>query len=600
VTLTAAQKAMVEIQYGSRANLPDGTTPEDIAVLAHEMGHVAMTRPPSVLPQAIQQNPVADRIHTLLEEWRIDARLVAAGHDPDPRIGMDRFDWSQVPIDAARLSILDRALLWIQYAYVQTGAKNPTVGMRAAELWSLLDDPWRDALTHAYQDIVPQPANDALHDAWALALASLVPPSAPNPIIDAHITGMTLAGIPPLTDEAQKQDQDRTRDQRNAQTAERRAEYAQDRPDTSLADRNDKTAAQNADQKGQEEQNKKQGPQGRGVRAAQKAQKLGSDLEDDDGPDAQHPDAQDAQKAAQKQDQERADSLKPSKPYNKYSSPYDPQQEAAQNAQEAGRRAQESADQDGQQDSSPSMPSKSGNGPQRRPQPLTEPEKKARMGSGRETWHGQLVVHSHLSKDRESTKRVLDIDGPSEYGTRVLDITRMWTDQKIFDAGVRPGGTVIVDGSGSMGWSVETLEDLILACPGVTVGVYFKPHGRKPAQLCIVAKDGLRADDFLTTCYETASGGNDGSDVPALAWLAESIHKAPRVILSDGDYWTYPQSSPPGTTYVDYNDRCNNLMLLGRIVRVPTVPDLFAALTGQRAHISDGDRSYPTRLRALR
>lgn len=599
VNLVAPWQASVEIERGTLANLPNDDTEESRAVLAHELGHVTFSRPPSVLPAAITRSPATLRLHTLLDEWRVDMRLVQAGHDPDPRIGMDRFDWSQVPLDAAQLPILDRALMWIQSAYIQTGAQNPTVGMRAAELWSLLDDQWRAALTDAYREINADPTSDRLHDAWALRLGSLVPPSAPYPRVEPHLGGIVrISGTPPATPEAQQRDQERQQDRRNADDLDRRAQREQDRPDTATADRDDRQHANDAEQIGTEEANAPQGPKGRGRTKAEHAQKLGQQLADDDDVDDGHPDANAAEHAEQHAEQELAETLRPKRP-NIYAD--DPIEAAAARAQREAEDNQYAADRETGETGSPGMPSLHGSGPNVRGPILSDTERKVRMASGRESWHGQLIVHSHLSKDRDSTKRVIDLDGPSEYGTRVLDITRLWTDQRIFDRGARPGGTVIVDGSGSMGWSVRTLEDLILACPGVTVAVYFKPRGRTALpMLCIVAKDGLRADDFLDTCYQTASGGNDGSDLPALSWLAESHHRDPRVILSDGEYWTY---GTPAAHYADratYNDRCNSVMLLGRIVRVPTVPDLFAALTGQKAQISDGDMTYPTRLRAIR
>jgi hypothetical protein len=599
VNLGQAQDAGVDIARGAYAQLPADDTEWDRAVLAHELGHVAFTRPPSVLVPAIRNNPAAERLWTLLDEWRVDMRLVLAGHDPDPRIGMDRFDWSTIPFDAANLSILDRALLWIQYAYVQTGAQNPTVGLRAAELWSLLNDPWRTALTQAYQDISADPLSDALQDAWALALADLVPPSAPTPIITCHVNGMAPAGMPQLTEDARQQDQEKRQDQRNAKNLDTRADREQQKPDTGPAEWTDKRAASNADRQGQEDGDKPQGPKGYGSTKAKHAQEMGAELEDADDIDAEHPDAEPAEHVETQSDSERAEAMKPKPKFLN-----DPATAAAERAQRAGSRMQQDADSESGENQGTPGPSLTGNGPKHKPAPpLSETARKSIMASNRESWRGQLIVHSHLSKERDSVKKVLDVDGPSEYGTRVLDITRMWTDQKIFDAGNRPGGTVIIDGSSSMQWSARMLDQLILACPGVTVGIYFQPSGRKPQPtLCIVAKDGMRSDDFTETCYQTASGGNGGSDLPALAWLAESVHRAPRVILSDGEYWTHGIGATFEERYTDartYNDRCNTTMLLGRILRVPTVADLYAALTGQRAQISDGDMTIPTRLRSL-
>lgn len=113
---------------------------------------------------------------------------------------------------------------------------------------------------------------------------------------------------------------------------------------------------------------------------------------------------------------------------------------------------------------------------------------------------------------------------------------RMTLDNKIFMRRRRKtiGGTVLIDGSGSMGFSDAQLAELVTAAPGARVAVYagVADHGR----LVIVADKGKMATQAaLRDAFEIENGhymyGNV-VDGPALRWLAQQ--PGPRVWVSDG------------------------------------------------------------------
>jgi len=85
-----------------------------------------------------------------------------------------------------------------------------------------------------------------------------------------------------------------------------------------------------------------------------------------------------------------------------------------------------------------------------------------------------------------------------------------------------PGGTVLIDGSGSMCWDDESLERVIRRAPGCRIAVY------SDDRLLIVGEGGRLADaDWV---IGRLPGGN-GSDGRALDWLLSQ--EAPRTWVTD-------------------------------------------------------------------
>lgn len=116
-------------------------------------------------------------------------------------------------------------------------------------------------------------------------------------------------------------------------------------------------------------------------------------------------------------------------------------------------------------------------------------------------------------------------DGPTP-----RHIHRWYGDKHIFvRQGMRRGGTLLIDISGSMGWQWEDTLKLIEATPAMTIAMY--SGGNEDGQLTIIAKDGkLVAKDFNPRAFGHL--GNNTVDGPALSWLARQPR--PRVWFSDG------------------------------------------------------------------
>jgi hypothetical protein len=93
-----------------------------------------------------------------------------------------------------------------------------------------------------------------------------------------------------------------------------------------------------------------------------------------------------------------------------------------------------------------------------------------------------------------------------------------------------PGGTVLVDMSGSMSLSADDLREIVLAAPAATVAIY---SGRQTSgRITIVARLGKVASERDMDRARAKSGGGNVIDGPALRWLAGQ--PGPRVWVSDG------------------------------------------------------------------
>jgi hypothetical protein len=116
-----------------------------------------------------------------------------------------------------------------------------------------------------------------------------------------------------------------------------------------------------------------------------------------------------------------------------------------------------------------------------------------------------------------------------------------------------PGGTVLVDISGSMSCTTEQIETILKAAPGATIAVYNSAHN-----LVVIVKDGYRVEDIPT------SGAYNGLDGPALRWLAEQ--DGPRVWVSD-NFVNAVGGSGFATAEQLYRE-CAEICLAAKILRV--------------------------------
>lgn len=100
-----------------------------------------------------------------------------------------------------------------------------------------------------------------------------------------------------------------------------------------------------------------------------------------------------------------------------------------------------------------------------------------------------------------------------------------------------PGGSLLVDASGSMNFTPEDLKALITLAPFATVGYYFGYESRQDVygELHVVAREGYFYDgDFVL------SGGGNEVDYWALEWLLRQDE--PRVYVTDTQFCGGPDN----------------------------------------------------------
>ena len=145
---------------------------------------------------------------------------------------------------------------------------------------------------------------------------------------------------------------------------------------------------------------------------------------------------------------------------------------------------------------------------------------------GQPLW-GRLSIEEPSRSTVARLARIRMVRRSCDEGTQLRRLDRLLVDGKVF-ASKRHlvGGTVLIDGSGSMGWSREEILRCVEAAPAATVAVY-SGHADKGV-LRIVAKDGrMVAPDLVTS----PCGLGNIVDGPALDWLAKQAE--PRIWISD-------------------------------------------------------------------
>lgn len=490
------------------ANLPGALTVWDAAVQQHEQGHVRWDLPhdklgalapalvmPSVLPW-----------YKMMREWVIDLRLVMlAESDPfatDPRIGMDRFDWSNMPDPKGRPEET-LAQWWSQYAYVYTGSASQELRNYTGEIWSLLPNPVRDLLTAAFLEVTDHAAayDDDVSAMWAVKLAAHW---------DASRTQQ--APQPPVSPQYQQAQQEAGNAKAKTQMQAQQTQEAMSGQGATPPDPTVVRAAQNLAQAMQAQP----GTDDTNGMGGQVAQSFASEG-------------------------------------------------AGQRKAKTGKNGKQSG-----------------------------PHSPTTMA-----WGQDVTICNHVTTAAPG-KRLKAPKGASEEGVVIVDLPRVFQDRRPFKNAPRPAGTIIVDTSGSMSWSQPELEEVIRRSPNVVVGLYNAfgaPHA-SGARICIVARDGRAANLEHVMMAHRFSGGNDGSDAPALRWLADRHQKGPKFILSDGEFWDH-STIVPISDYRYCVDVCESIMKKGKILRVPTFADMIAIANYRPALISDGSEySHPTKRRA--
>ena len=192
--------------------------------------------------------------------------------------------------------------------------------------------------------------------------------------------------------------------------------------------------------------------------------------------------------------------------------------------------------------------------------------------AGKGSW-GKMRIIDMIKEGRIKSrikgirKRVRTFFGGFKYVNRALPLVsdgRCWEVKK-----PKPGGTMLIDCSGSMGFSAEEVMEIINARPAMKVALYAQSRGRYGVgDLIIVVDNGMIAD-----IYEAKSkiGGGNVIDGPALMWLAEQ--QEPRIWVSDG-WVTGKDERGHYNLLLESVDICRKY----NIVRVDNLKELIAAL----------------------
>lgn len=147
-------------------------------------------------------------------------------------------------------------------------------------------------------------------------------------------------------------------------------------------------------------------------------------------------------------------------------------------------------------------------------------------GTGRGTDRiGDMEIHRHVDRAHRLSP-VRRPRGADDVG-QVPDHWERWAEDKHVFQSKRPGGTILIDLSGSMGWDHDELRRLIKKLPAVTIAGYSGDDIKGGGRLCILAEKGM----WRGLDGEEVQFGN-AVDLEALEWLAGM--PGPRIWLSDG------------------------------------------------------------------
>lgn len=168
---------------------------------------------------------------------------------------------------------------------------------------------------------------------------------------------------------------------------------------------------------------------------------------------------------------------------------------------------------------------------------------------------------------------------PSDTGSALNYPARLWQDQKVFGRKLRGrGGSVLIDGSGSMSLTAEQIWKILENAPGATIAIYSSERSTcARGVLRILAKKGL----VVKEKYACSSGGGNVVDFPALEWLAKQDE--PRVWVSDGHVTGRNEQSSFAN-----QAQCFDLCRRKRVLRAPHLPQaikLFEQIRARRAGI---------------
>jgi hypothetical protein len=173
-------------------------------------------------------------------------------------------------------------------------------------------------------------------------------------------------------------------------------------------------------------------------------------------------------------------------------------------------------------------------------------------------------------------------------GSLPRHMQRWAIDRAILDSrGRKPGGTLLIDVSGSMRWAREQTIDLIENCPALTVAIYSscglseqKHEAPTKGRLTIIARQGR----VVAKDWDQGTHGQHGSmnicDGPALSWLCRQ--PGPRIWFCDGMVsGHFPDSSGEWFNLRVFKD-AYRLAMLGQVTRTTSLQVVRDIFLGKR------------------
>jgi hypothetical protein len=160
----------------------------------------------------------------------------------------------------------------------------------------------------------------------------------------------------------------------------------------------------------------------------------------------------------------------------------------------------------------------------------------------------EILSRADFGTDLEGEFKIVDLKPKSAFNSREKQITQKYAPDGVhlnasryvpaivsgdshglFSRRVKhkPGGTVVIDASGSMGATIENLSQLAKLVPTSTIA-YYSGNDHAKGQLTIYADKGMRYAGELPE--ESVKGGNS-VDLAAVRWLF--AHPKPWTLISD-------------------------------------------------------------------
>ncbi len=182
-------------------------------------------------------------------------------------------------------------------------------------------------------------------------------------------------------------------------------------------------------------------------------------------------------------------------------------------------------------------------------------------------WGKMSVEKPKLTEKLKGKFRTKSKKRSSDQGVAPIYVHRFLTDGKVFGIKrMEPAVSILLDMSGSMGYSENEIREMVELLPGAIVAGY--AGGNDSGTLKIIAEDGKWTKDIWLK-----EGGNT-VDLPALEWLAEQ--EEPRIWVSDG------QVVPSRGDMLDAAEECRIFCLQNKINLVPNAPAALEVLKGER------------------